>query len=70
MFGYYRHWYKSGFWKHCWNKLLDKDRHCLDLSRGSLDGGRTHSLHGGKEVDYYTHSTNAFRDYLWQCHCQ
>ena len=63
VFGYYRRWCKSGLWKHCWCKILDKHHANLDLSSSDLDGSHTRTLRGGEEVGHHTRkrqkSTNA-----------
>ena len=49
---HYRKWCRTGFWKDCWIKLLDRHRAGLDLSSVDLDGSHTPAKRGGEDVEY------------------
>lgn len=52
VFGHYRKWCKSGAWKACWVKLLEKHKDKIDLSSADIDGSHTPAMRGGEEVSY------------------
>lgn len=52
VFYHYRKWCKSGVWKNCRIKLLQKYKSRLDLSSSDLDGSHTRAIRGGEEVGY------------------
>jgi len=66
--GVYYHfnkWGRSGTFRDCWVKFLDRHRGKLDLSSADLDGSHTPAIRGGQGVAYQgrkkgrppTHST-------------
>lgn len=52
VFGHFRNWCKVGVWQSCWTDLLKKNKSCIDLSSGDIDGSHTKALRGGEEVGY------------------
>lgn len=53
--GVYYHfnkWSRSGTFRDCWTKFLDRHRGKLDLSSADLDGSHTPAIRGGQGVAY------------------
>lgn len=52
VFGHFRKWCKAGVWQSCWTDLLKKNKSCIDLSSGDIDGSHAKALRGGEAVGY------------------
>ena len=45
-------WSKTGVWKKAWNRLVARNKSCVDLSSIELDGSHTPTKRGGQAVGY------------------
>ena len=49
---HFQKWCKNGSWELVWQKVLESQRHLLDLSSIQLDGTHTPAKRGGEAVSY------------------
>ena len=65
IYHHFRKWVKDGSWNNCFEQLLLKNRHQIDLSIAHFDGTHTVCKKGGEAVDYQHRKRAKTSNTLW-----